>query len=555
MLDKIYICFIAFLPFIALFDTEPQMYNMYMLNVMVGLATIYAAVISWHRKYNLIISGIDIIMVVFLTASLLSATINNKPIHLYIYVNFCCNILLIIIAKNIVQFHIPLFCRALCVSIISLSSVILIVFIFTDTKTFFIIIDNKMGNTGICAIFLAIAICIMLHFSCHTRSKYQNLALTIFIILCFYVIKQSECRTALFMVATYCLYGFFQKKQDNKKFTLMIVLLVIVGCILIISVDISKVNSIIGRHFIVRNSLGIFHSSPLVGQGGLGSFAVNHALYQSKWFSSHHAMDEFFILADNVVYASNEYLQTLCESGLCGIITLMFFMWYIVMSLKKYVLLLSCFVLPLFLAASFYYILHVALFCAITLTLCIIASSCCKKRIILSKKSAIPCCLIVMFGTLFTSYDIRHYHVAKKIYYTMEHDSITHSQAIDVLNRFGENRALMALVAATYTDSTGEIYNDIERNFLHSDMLWMEGRNLLRIGCDSLGEEKLLLASMMVPNRFRYNYELLQLYRKQNDKTKCRIIAKKIFHMPEKIPSPTVTAIKMEAQKELENDF
>lgn len=46
-------------------------------------------------------------------------------------------------------------------------------------------------------------------------------------------------------------------------------------------------------------------------------------------------------------------------------------------------------------------------------------------------------------------------------------------------------------------------------------MLWVEGRNLLRTGRDSLGEQKLLLASKIVPNRFRYNHELLQLYKRR----------------------------------------
>jgi len=75
----------------------------------------------------------------------------------------------------------------------------------------------------------------------------------------------------------------------------------------------------------------------------------------------------------------------------------------------------------------------------------------------------------------------------------------------------------------------------------------------VKFGCDSLGEQKLILASKIVPNRFRYNNELLQLYRQQGDTLKCHIIARKILDMPIKVPSPTVSAIKMEAKSILED--
>jgi len=109
----------------------------------------------------------------------------------------------------------------------------------------------------------------------------------------------------------------------------------------------------------------------------------------------------------------------------------------------------------------------------------------------------------------------------------MEHRDITRAQAVDVLKRYGENRALMMLLTTSYTDSTGEIYKCVERNFLHSDMLWVEGRNLLRTGRDSLGEQKLLLASKIVPNRFRYNHELLQLYKRRGTRSNVVPLQKK----------------------------
>ena len=197
--------------------------------------------------------------------------------------------------------------------------------------------------------------------------------------------------------------------------------------------------------------------------------------------------------------------------------------------------------------------MHVTFLCTIALVPCIIASCRCNNQIIINNRSSVSCWIILLLGVFVTSYNIRHYNTANMIYHTFERGKITRSQATHIVTQYGENRAFMALLATAYSDSIGDIYDNIERNFIHSDVLWAEGRNLLAIGCDSLGEQKLILASKIVPNRFRYNNELLQLYRQQGDTLKCHIIARKILDMPIKVPSPTVSAIKMEAKSILED--
>lgn len=215
MLEKLFICFIAFFPFITFFGTESGMYNMYILNIMTGIATIFAAIISWHRKYCVIISRIDITIVFFILSSLLSAILNNKPIHPYTYINISFIILFIIATKNIIKNHIPFLCHTLCFSIILLVLIIVTLFFFYDLKSFFILINNKMGNTGVCAIFLAIAICIMSHMKNYAKSNYQKLSFILLMILCTYMISQCECRTALLVIAVYCFLEFFQKKRQG----------------------------------------------------------------------------------------------------------------------------------------------------------------------------------------------------------------------------------------------------------------------------------------------------------------------------------------------------
>lgn len=564
--DILYVSLLALLPYITLFDTEAEMYNIYLLNISIGFATIYACVVSWHRKYNLTISYLDLALISFISISFLSAFINNKPTHKYLYLNFYCVCFLIISIKSIVLPYISLLHKTLIFSIISLAIIISLLYMTADIGTFLVIINNKTGNTGICAIFLAIAICTMLFAIKHTKSPNKRLLFVILLLSCLYIIIQLRCRTAAVVIAAFCLLETFRIKnlynfQSARKKNLMtfyIIALFMIGyCIIISSNDITKANSQIGRLFILRNIITLFHDCPLIGHGGFGSFPVSYASCQSEWFSSHCNLsleDNRILLADNIMYANNEYLQFLCETGLCGIIALTILIRYSITSLRKDNFVLYSIPVPLLIAAAFYYVMHVSIFCSIALIICIIASCRCSRKTTITSKCHVLYCILLFCGVYVTIYNIEHYRFSKKIHHTLIHTNISYAQAMNVLDQYGENHALMALLANRYTDSTNEIYDNIELNFIHSDMLWAEGRNLIRIGNDSVGEQKLLLATYIVPNRFRYNHELLQLYKRRGDTLKCLIFAHKILRMPVKIPSPIVTAIKMEANEFL-NDL
>lgn len=396
-----------------------------------------------------------------------------------------------------IQKHNKTLHNTLYYSITILAITVVALFFSTDYEFFSITINKKMGNIGVCSVLLAIATCMMLYMRHSVKSSLLKTIIFLFIILCIYVINQCKCRTAFIVVAVYCFSGFFYRSYDRKydierkkyaTFFRLIAFLFITIRIISISSNLTKANSFSGRCFILGNCFDMFIDKPLTGHGGLGSFAATYPLYQAKWFSMHHSMDETFLIADNVRYAGNDYVQALCETGLFGAIVLGGLIIYVLLSLKRDTFLSRSLVLPLLFAAATYYILHTTLFYAITLVLCTFASYRCRKIIVRSKGKTTVFAIITICCVFVTYYDIHHYYIAHKIHFAIEAGQITNNQAVAVIKRYGENHKLIALLPTAYTDSTDEIYHEAERHFSHSDMLWAEGHKLLMGGYDSLGE-------------------------------------------------------------------
>ena len=126
-------------------------------------------------------------------------------------------------------------------------------------------------------------------------------------------------------------------------------------------------------------------------------------------------------------------------------------------------------------------------------------------------------------------------------------------QKKDAINNFCENKFFLMEVACSYNNTNTEIYNRIEKYFLHSEILFYESKKLIKIKKYDIAEQKLIFASNICPNRFRYKYELLKLYKITRNTTKTKQTAENIMKTPIKIMSPIVLAIKKEAAELLED--
>lgn len=94
-----------------------------------------------------------------------------------------------------------------------------------------------------------------------------------------------------------------------------------------------KTDSADGRLFIWMNTLQMIADNPFIGVG-TGGWLSNYMHYQADYFL-HNPDSKWIELADNVFYPYNEFLLFVAEHGLCGMVWLFGFLYSFFMSKKK----------------------------------------------------------------------------------------------------------------------------------------------------------------------------------------------------------------------------
>ena len=102
-------------------------------------------------------------------------------------------------------------------------------------------------------------------------------------------------------------------------------------------------------------------------------------------------------------------------------------------------------------------------------------------------------------------------------------------------------------------DDFMEKMNVVSSKFLNSDLVCLEACNLIEMKKYDIAKEKLILASNICPNRFRYRYVLFKMLLETGQVEEAKCVAKFINDMPVKIHSPVITAIKLEVNDFLSN--
>jgi tetratricopeptide (TPR) repeat protein len=90
-----------------------------------------------------------------------------------------------------------------------------------------------------------------------------------------------------------------------------------------------------GRWFIVQRTADMIRDSP--GGIGFGQFAVQYGERQANYFKRHGTNDKTALLADNVQFALNEYLQITVEGGIgIGVLFALFTFGLIFLGIRQY---------------------------------------------------------------------------------------------------------------------------------------------------------------------------------------------------------------------------
>lgn len=339
-----------------------------------------------------------------------------------------------------------------------------------------------------------------------------------------------------------------------RKYTFpAIVILLIAMCGLFFQ----KKDSALGRVLIWKSSCDMVIDNPIFGNN-TGGFMSNYMYYQADYFEKN-PDSTYSMLADNVTHPFNEYLLLTIEYGLIGLLLLISVLFVILKSSKSTSISILC-LLSISVFACFSYPLRypfVIVLIAYSLTL--IKA---KVFIIIPINVFSKIAGAILIGTIciFLVYEIRfERHWGKLVQKT----------------KLGNHEKLLSRYDELYTQWNGDplfLYNygailSECKNYKKSNAVLIECTNYLNdydvqmiiaenySKLEQWNEAKTYYntAHNMIPNRFLPLYKLMILYEKIEDKPHSLEMATIIINKEKKVSSGTVTYIKSEAQRVIDN--
>ena len=535
------------LPIMSILGSESDMINFYILNTYLTALTIVGAILLLKNHYCFSIGKIEIVVFCILCFSFASNILNGYIFDWNLYCNLFVSLLFVIVSKILIFECSVDFRRLVFLSIIIVNVILLLSFFFLDNNDF---ANHHLGNVSVASVLLSISVCVIIY-ECVITSR-RNLFMYILIIaIDIYYIYIFNSRTAYFVIIFFILGSSY----CNRRIKILVIGTLLTLFIFSFACNDVKENSAFGRMFIYENSMHLVVDNLIDGTGGFGSFSYAYPIIQAKYFAKHMEFDTNYMLADNVMYAYNEYLQVLCEIGFIGVVLLGILLFQIRKALKADRVFYSVLFMPLAVSALFLYTFHIAIFCSLLL-LCIVYAASFQK----SKDGGIgvlklPCLMVCMAIIL---YNIKHLNEALIVRSDLEKSGMDMvCDKINILN-FVDNKKLLYMYASLYSykgknDDFMEKMNVVSSKFLNSDLVCLEACNLIEMKKYDIAKEKLILASNICPNRFRYRYVLFKMLLETGQVEEAKCVAKFINDMPVKIHSPVITAIKLEVNDFLSN--
>jgi O-antigen ligase len=165
------------------------------------------------------------------------------------------------------------------------------------------------------------------------KSNKKSLSILLFIVmLALLILTKGRAGWVGFLCSTIFIgYKIAISKKVKKKILLFGVLIFIP---LLLAFYFYKSDSSQGRLLIYKVSFSMLKENWLLGIGH-GQFKVQYNLAQSHYFSMHSIDNKEALLADNTIYAFNDFFQVVIEHGLLGLFFVLTFAFLIVGQLKK----------------------------------------------------------------------------------------------------------------------------------------------------------------------------------------------------------------------------
>lgn len=348
------------------------------------------------------------------------------------------------------------------------------------------------------------------------------------------------------------------------KWTLLQMLLLI--CIIILYYI--KKDSADGRLLIWLCSLKMIIDRPLLGWG-IGGFEAHYMDYQAAYFRQH-PDSSFVLLADNVQYPFNEYLNIGITFGWIGLLLALFLGYYLIRQLNQQSSLekesgLLCWLTIVVFSFFSYPLMYPFVWLMLLYSTYLILRENTKWKILRFVRYRIRAymclCLSICIG-----------------YYAYQRTlaELVWKKAVDTAV-WGKNEEAMEIYKRIYprlkTDRyflynyAAELYNsgrydtslvialECRMRWADYDLEMLLGELYEQVGEVRKAESSYLKASCMCPNRFLPLYRLVKLCVKSGNDSEALLIANKILEKPIKIPSHTIDVIRKEMKEYVEKEM
>jgi O-antigen ligase len=440
---------------------------------------------------------------------------------------------------------------------------------------------GSFGNPGDVANFLAITYPVALALYLFSTQKKLKWILLISALLQFSIIVISCARTAWLAAAfsSIALLYYYKFKhlslktiiEKHKKHWLRLVtiatVLILVFTFSIYKLYAFKSQSANGRVFMYKLSAGLVFEKPIFGHGYNTFYSVQH-LKQIEYFKQHPFDTKNGYLADEVVFAFNDYLQMSIEYGISLLLIFILIIWRTLkfknrdedlspLLFSGRVALLSILICMMFsypLQNSTVFLSFILLIsCISAFDKNAIISFKLRKWLILSIAFIVFTIsgLIAYNGTQSICYGLKW----KKAYGIVKKDPKESLMQYDkIFNMLHNNTSFLKNYSIIlYSNGQYSIYIDYYKKygylFIDNNMLMLLGQSYEQLHEYSLAEESYKNASYLVPNRFLPKYRLFKLYQKTGKTESVKKVAYEIRNMKIKVFSEDIKMIKTEVSE------
>jgi hypothetical protein len=334
-----------------------------------------------------------------------------------------------------------------------------------------------------------------------------------------------------------------------------------------------KTDSSLGRLFVYKISFRVLKDNFVTGVGW-GHFSRVYNQYQAAYFKSGHYNEKELLLADNILYAYNDYLQLVIETGITGLAVLVAAVVGVVIIITKtlkrrpvsdtpaWVLIAVTQLIAMAVAALFRPVYYHPFFLSVFITaLTVLCHYLLYGERLLVRGGLAALLLIVAIAWLHYGYYIRHYssyvsykaakelamtgynleavQAYKPLYPILIDDNFFCSDYANALVNAGEYRqAMVVLERLVFETQSGVAYLQLANCYMAQ-------------GSRAQAEQAYWAAIYARPNRFLPRFCLFDFYCKTNQPGKAITVGKTIISLPVKIPSTQVSYIKQAVSRKL----